>query len=486
MKKSTVLILLFYCLSTVNEVQANDYVKFDLEVNKKEIVQCECFKASLSLLVHTNNYLDLQFYDLSKQIPLLREKLVPAGAWSFDENIEIIKKERYKKHGVEFDRYKIYETFICPYYPGKLDIPSLELKVLNKTIGGKEENILSFYTYPISIYVKRLGQTISNHIYDNDFYLMVGKFKVYDHYMENDEIRVGDTIRHKLRLASFRGNAFPIELENISDEFVDIHVNEISQQDSIWLEDLKFSKEFELNIVPKRKGVIELGRYFTWNYYSEIDHEIVQISSRAFFKVSKKSKRELTNDGVLEIPNKVVALDVSESMLINDYQPNRLNVGIDLVNLMLKRDKNIGIVVFAGEARKIDESEIYSNIYYRVSQRGTAIGEAIYKGVQILKSSPSNQKRELIIIGDGDNTAGCLSISMAISMAKMYGIKIISVGIGNAGAVPFGFTENGEVRFVEDTYNDEALKMLADSTGGEFYHIEKYKILQDFVNEMNN
>ena len=160
----------------------------------------------------------------------------------------------------------------------------------------------------------------------------------------------------------------------------------------------------------------------------------------------------------------MLVIDISESMQIEDFTPNRLesakSVAKDFINGRFQ--DRIGLVVFSGESYSrcpLTTDYILLNKYIEeitfdlISTRGTAIGSAIAIATNRMRESKSKTKI-LILLSDGDNTAGNIDPLTASEIAKAYGIKIYSIAIGKNGKVPFGKDYFGRPRYVENRASD--------------------------------
>jgi len=186
--------------------------------------------------------------------------------------------------------------------------------------------------------------------------------------------------------------------------------------------------------------------------------------------------KEVKNRGI-EI---VVALDVSNSMLADDYKPNRLTTAkLALSRLVDKlRDDRLGLVVFAGDAytqlpmtsdfttAKMFFSSINPN---NVPQQGTALGKAIDLGVKSFSSSSKNA-RVLIIISDGENHED--DPIAAAEDAKKNGVKIYTVGVGQPQGAPIpttsGYLKDKDGNVVITRLDEKTLLQVANAAGGKY------------------
>lgn len=201
----------------------------------------------------------------------------------------------------------------------------------------------------------------------------------------------------------------------------------------------------------------------------------------------------------------VLVLDVSDSMLIEDMKPyNRLESAKETITNFVKQrmSDRIGIVIFAGEAFTLVPPTLdYQLIYDRVAQittaasahikDGTAIGVGMASGAARLKDSQA-KSRVMVFMTDGENNSGTIDPETGLEIAKGYGIKIYTIGIGKSGPtrIPvhtkdlFGNKIKTYQPF-ESTVNDDLLKQMAEVTGGKYFRASKEDSLSGVFNEIN-
>ena len=185
----------------------------------------------------------------------------------------------------------------------------------------------------------------------------------------------------------------------------------------------------------------------------------------------------------------MLVIDISESMQIEDFKPNRLesakNVAKEFINGRFQ--DRIGLVVFSGESYSrcpLTTDYILLNEYVDeisfdlISSRGTAIGSAIAIATNRMRESKSKSKI-LILLSDGDNTAGNIDPVTSAQIAKAYGIKIYSIAIGKNGKVPFGKDYFGRTRYVENSLDEKNLREIATITNGKFYRASNNSSLEN-------
>lgn len=185
----------------------------------------------------------------------------------------------------------------------------------------------------------------------------------------------------------------------------------------------------------------------------------------------------------------MLLIDVSESMQLEDFKPNRLEAAKLVAQDFIRGRKHdkIGVVVFSGEAFSLSPlttdyqllntfiKDIKSDI---IPTGGTAIGNAIGIGVNRLQESDAKSK-VIILLSDGDNTAGNLDPIMASKLAHAFNIKIYSIGIGKDGMIPFG----NEV--VESSLNENTLRKIANTGEGKYFRASNLNILKDIFTQID-
>ncbi|MBU1096235.1 MAG: VWA domain-containing protein [Bacteroidetes bacterium] len=144
----------------------------------------------------------------------------------------------------------------------------------------------------------------------------------------------------------------------------------------------------------------------------------------------------------------VMLLDISGSMLAEDFKPNRLEAAKEVIDNFVagRTSDKIGLVVFASQSftqcpLTIDYSVLrglIKEIKSGMIEDGTAIGTAIANGVNRLKDSKAKSK-VIILLTDGVNNSGEIDPITAAQIAKSFGIRIYSVGVGTIGEAPYPF-----------------------------------------------
>jgi Ca-activated chloride channel family protein len=192
----------------------------------------------------------------------------------------------------------------------------------------------------------------------------------------------------------------------------------------------------------------------------------------------------------------VLALDVSTSMLARDFNPDRINAAKNIAADFVAERVNdrIGIVVFAGESYtqcplttdRVTLINLLKDIETGFIEDGTAIGNGLATSVSRLKESRA-KSRVIILLTDGVNNRGEISPLMAAEIAKTYGIRVYTIGVGAMGMAPYPvMTPFGiSIQQVEVQIDEELLKKIADETGGKYFRATDNTKLLEIYGEIN-
>jgi len=191
-----------------------------------------------------------------------------------------------------------------------------------------------------------------------------------------------------------------------------------------------------------------------------------------------------------------VVLDVSGSMQSVDFEPSRLAVALDTIDNFIRQrpQDRISFVIFAGTAYTRIPLTLDHNIIREslkevstdsINEDGTAIGMAISVGLNRLKKSDASSK-VILLVTDGDNNAGAISPEAATDLAKETGVKIYTIGVGSDKTI-IPVKVFGQTRYqqAEGGLNEELLKYIADTTGGQYYRARDPKALTAVFNNIN-
>jgi Ca-activated chloride channel homolog len=175
----------------------------------------------------------------------------------------------------------------------------------------------------------------------------------------------------------------------------------------------------------------------------------------------------------------MLVMDISESMDLQDFSPNRLEASkataVDFIEGRF--GDRIGMVVFAGEAYSLAPltndykllTELIGEISFSMMEaKGTAIGSALASATNRMKDSESISK-VMILLSDGESNAGNVDPLFAAQLASALNIKIYTIAVGKDGMVPYGTDFFGRPQMVESYLDETTLREIAKIGNGEFF-----------------
>lgn len=194
----------------------------------------------------------------------------------------------------------------------------------------------------------------------------------------------------------------------------------------------------------------------------------------------------------------MLAVDVSTSMLAQDFKPNRVEALKEIAQHFIERrpNDNIGLTMFAGEAYTqcplTTDHAVLMNLYNGVDcnmaargviDDGTAIGDGIMNSILRLKESPAKSK-VIILLTDGVNNSGNISPQTAAEIAKKYGIRIYTIGIGQNGMAPYPLPTGGTAMLPVEI-DESAMTKISEETGGQYFRAKKNAELDVIYQEID-
>ncbi len=192
----------------------------------------------------------------------------------------------------------------------------------------------------------------------------------------------------------------------------------------------------------------------------------------------------------------VMVLDISGSMLAEDFSPNRLEAAKSVIDDFIagRTTDKIGMVIFASESftqcpLTIDYPvlrNLLKEIKSGVLTDGTAIGIAIANGINRVKDSKAKSK-VMILLTDGMNNVPEMDPLTAAQIAQTFGIRIYTIGVGTMGQAPYPFDTPFGKRYsmVPVEIDENLLKQIAQTTGGNYFRATNNKKLADIYNEID-
>ena len=192
----------------------------------------------------------------------------------------------------------------------------------------------------------------------------------------------------------------------------------------------------------------------------------------------------------------MMALDISGTMMAEDLKPNRLKASKDVAAefILSRPNDNIGLVVFAGESftqcpLTTDHAvlvNLFNGIDYGLIDDGTAIGLGLANAVNRLKDGKSKSK-VIILLTDGSNNSGDIAPITAAEIAKTFGIRIYTIGVGSYGQVripvqtPIGI----QYQLMDSEFDEKSLQEIATMTGGQYFRATNNSKLRNIYQEID-
>jgi Ca-activated chloride channel homolog len=207
---------------------------------------------------------------------------------------------------------------------------------------------------------------------------------------------------------------------------------------------------------------------------------------------SSNSWQNVSTEGI----NIVIAVDISSSMLAEDLKPNRLEAAKNVASAFIsgRPNDNIGLVVFSAESftqcpLTTDHAvllNLFGSIKSGMIEDGTAIGLGLANAVNRIKDSQAKSK-VIILLTDGSNNRGDIDPITAAQIAKTFGIRVYTIGIGTNGMAPYPFqTANGvQYENIQVDMDEAPLRQIARITGGEYYRATNTNKLKGIYKEID-
>ena len=197
----------------------------------------------------------------------------------------------------------------------------------------------------------------------------------------------------------------------------------------------------------------------------------------------------------------MMAVDVSTSMLAEDLKPNRLDAAKEVASKFIngRPNDNIGLTIFAGESftqcpLTVDHAvllNLFQSIKGDIAQRGliedgTAIGMGLANAITRLKDSKAKSK-VIILLTDGSNNRGEISPLTAAEIAKSFGIRIYTIGVGTNGTAPYPVQTPMGTQYVNVPVeiDESTLTQIAGTTNGNYFRATSTSKLEEIYQEID-
>jgi len=268
--------------------------------------------------------------------------------------------------------------------------------------------------------------------------------------------------------------------------------------------------------------LIPMIAWYIWK--QKTAHATLQISSLRFFSLIRKSRknylrhlpfifrlmaiifiitalarpqstnklRNITSEGI----DIIVSLDISGSMKAMDFKPNRLEAAKDVaIGFIQGRPSDrMGLVIFAAESftqcpLTLDHNvltNLFRDVQIGMLEDGTAIGMGLATAVNRIKDSDAKSK-VIILLSDGENNRGQIAPLTAAEIAKTYGIRVYTIGVGTMGMAPFPINTvfGQQVQNMEVKIDEPMLTEIAEITGGKYFRATDKQALEGIYKEID-
>ena len=194
----------------------------------------------------------------------------------------------------------------------------------------------------------------------------------------------------------------------------------------------------------------------------------------------------------------VIAMDVSTSMLAKDFSPNRFESAKRVATQFVsgRNNDNIGLVLFAGESftqvpMTMDNATLVNAIGQTeigALEDGTAIGDGIATAINRIRDGKAKSK-SIILLTDGSNNTGVVAPITAADIARKFGIKIYTIGVGSNGTadypVAIDYAGNIQYQRMPVVIDEATLKKIASTTGGKYFRATSGGVLSNIFKEID-
>lgn len=195
----------------------------------------------------------------------------------------------------------------------------------------------------------------------------------------------------------------------------------------------------------------------------------------------------------------ILAIDMSTSMLAQDFQPDRFEAAKQVAAEFIqgRASDNIGIVVFSGESftqtpMTNDKAVLLSsvnNLQMGLLEDGTAIGDGLATSVNRIIKGKAKSK-SIILLTDGSNNTGLVAPETAADIAAEKKVRVYTIGVGSNGSAksPIGYNFYGEMEYdyVKVSIDEPTLKSIAEKTGGRYYRATDNRTLRNIFSEIDS
>ena len=212
--------------------------------------------------------------------------------------------------------------------------------------------------------------------------------------------------------------------------------------------------------------------------------------------IARPQSSSTTSTSNIEGIDIVMAMDVSGSMLARDLKPDRLTAAKNVASDFVKDrpGDRMGLVIFSGETFTqvplTTDHGVMLNMLAEMKNGliddGTAIGDGLATAISRLKDSEAVSK-VVILLTDGMNNAGSVDPYTAAEIAKLYGIRVYTIGVGTYGTAPYPVQTmfGTQMQQMKVEIDEKLLSAIANSTGGKYFRANNNKKLDEIYQEID-
>lgn len=469
-----------YALSTAH---------LSLKSDKQKLFAGECATITLEFNVSNDNKVPIQFYELENQIrPFLDTLFSKANVFNVSAHIEDIEGKPEVIDGIEWFSYNIYKGSVCPLeaVPLKLNPAQITMMIVKRKPSEKNK-LAEFRSKPVIIQVRPAPFTAPKS------FLPIGNLKVEESLTAANGLVAGQPFLYHFSISG-NGVLLPIAPPRPKTDGIEISLESVEDSDTLRDNTLHSRKTFTYKVLARSPGTYSMQNIISAPYFDPATGKMAKLVSQKVFSVVASSGESRPSKDVgahFYSVNHCILFDASASMGVEDYKPNRLEaVKLGIMEFLSKGTScNIGIFAFSRYLTTVslpdnsncyDDESIFEQPFLPIS--GTSIGNAICLAVHAFK--PEAVGKKIVVIGDGDITAGPVGVQFAINYASRNNIKVYTIGVGTKGPVPYGVDVNGKANLIDDTFDDKDLKHIAKSTGGKYFHAKDARAIASILSEI--
>jgi hypothetical protein len=235
-----------------------------VQADKKSVYMREGFLLSVSLYVAKSTPIEMEFYQINKQLQLILKQLRPLECWEENIGIEEIVKREIRINGMDYTEYNMFKAQLFPLTLKNISFPSVTLEMLVVDRSGEAHStqkvLKAFSSKPFSVVVKSLPA----HPFKDQ--VPVGQYQLVEQ-LSSEQVYSMESVRYLFKIQG-KGNVASIPAPDIlNNSSFDAYPPDVSQDVKRSEKGVTGEKMFDYYMVPKLEGVFPLRRYFQWVYF---------------------------------------------------------------------------------------------------------------------------------------------------------------------------------------------------------------------------